>query len=141
MFVTGFPNFARATDPALGIQLFVNFQCWGYLRRVIDTPLILCGNDAPAPQIVFEIELPTEADLPDEAPALIRGFTQALDREPAGDREPIGGYSGAPVFYLSPEAYYLIGIAKEGRNELAGGMFATTINNIVLEVRNSHVLG
>jgi hypothetical protein len=141
LFIIGFPNFARVTDPARRIQLFLNFQCWAYLRQVIDTPPILSGNDAPAPQIIFEIELPTEADLPDDAPALIREFTRALHAESAGDREPIGGYSGAPVFYLSPETYYLIGITKEGRNELAGRMFATTINDIILEIRNSHVLG
>ena len=142
LFITGFPNFARATDPARRIQLVANFQCWGYLRQVIDTPSILFSAGTPAPQIIFEIELPTQADLPDEASALIRAFAHAtLHAQSAGDREPMGGYSGAPVFYLSPDAYYLIGITKEGRNELAGRMFATKINDIVQEIQDSHVLG
>jgi hypothetical protein len=111
------------------------------LRQVIDTPPILSGGGAPTPQIIFEIELPTKTDLPDDAPALIRAVTSTLHTESAGDYEPIGGYSGAPVFYLSPTSYYLIGITKEGRNELASRMFATTINDIVVEIRNSHILG
>src|SRR5262249_18808125 len=135
LFIIGFPNFSRATNPSRRIHLFSNFQCWGSLRQFIDTPLILVGNGAPAPQLIFEIEMPTEANLPVDAPPLVRAFTRALDAESAGDREPVGGYSGAPVFFLSPEAHYLIGITKEGRNDLGGLMFATTINDITLEIR------
>jgi len=36
LFITGFPNFSRVTDPARRIQLSSNFQCWGYLRQIID---------------------------------------------------------------------------------------------------------
>ena len=99
---------------------------------LIDIPPILIGDGAPTPQIIFEIELPTEADLPDDAPALIRALTSTLHTESSGDYEPIGGYSGAPVFYLSPTAYYLIGITKQGRNELAGRMFATSLPDTFL---------
>ena len=135
--IVGFPNFSRATDPSRRIHLFSNFQCWGSLRQFIDTPPILAGNGAPAAQFIFDIEMPTEANLPVDAPTLVRAFTRALDAESASDREPIGGYSGAPVFYLSTAAHYLIGITKEGRNDLAGLMFATTISDIIVEIRNA----
>jgi hypothetical protein len=140
LVIVGFPNFSRATDPSRRIHLFSNFQCWGSLRQFIDTPPILAGNGAPAPQFIFDIEMPTEANLPVNAPTLVRAFTQALDAESAGDRELIGGYSGAPVFFLSHAAHYLIGITKEGRNELASVMFATAITDIILEIRNANVL-
>ena len=140
LFVIGFPNFARAADPSRRIQLFSNFQCWCILQQIIDTPPILAGNNASAPQIIFEIEMPTEASLPDDAPALVREFVRSLHADSVGDREPIGGYSGAPVFYLSPAAHHLIGITKEGRNDLAGRMFATSISDIIPEIRNAHVL-
>src|SRR5262245_53891619 len=29
LVIIGYPNFARATDPALRTHLFSNFQCWG----------------------------------------------------------------------------------------------------------------
>jgi hypothetical protein len=141
LFITGFPNFSRAIDASQRTHLFSNFQCWGSLREFIDTPPILAGAGAPAPQFIFDIEMPTEATLPSDAPPLVRAFTLALDAEASNEREPIGGYSGAPVFYLSDAAHYLIGITKEGRKELGGVMFGTTISDIILEIRNALVLG
>jgi hypothetical protein len=141
LLITGFPNFSRATDASRRKHLFSNFQCWGSLREFIDTPSILAGAGAPAPQFIFDIEVPTEATLPIDAPPLVRVFTRVLDTDSSGEREPIGGYSGAPVFYLSDAAHYLIGITKEGRKELGGVMFGTTINDIILEIQNAQVLG
>jgi hypothetical protein len=141
LVIAGFPNFGRATDTSRRIQLFSNFQCWCYLRQFIDTPPILVGNGAPAPQFSFEVELPVEDGLPDDATELIRWFTRIIHAESAGDYEPIGGFSGAPVFFPSSTACSLIGITKEGRSDLGGLMFATTISDIILEIRNAHVLG
>ena len=140
LFITGFPNFSRATDTSRRIHLFSNFQCWGSLREFIDTPPILAGAGAPAPQFIFDIEMPTEATLPGDAPPLVKAFTLALDADASNEREPIGGYSGAPVFYLSDAGHYLIGITKEGRSELGGVMFGTTISDIILEIRNAQPL-
>jgi len=134
LLITGFPNFSRATIPSSRSHLFSNFQCWGLLREFIDTPLILASDGARAPQFIFEIEMPTEATLPVDAPPLVRAFILALDAEASNEREPIGGYSGAPVFYLSDAAHHLIGITKEGRKDLGGVMFGTTISDIILEI-------
>ena len=79
LFITGFPNFSRTTDASQRIHLFSNFHFWGSLREFIDTPPILVGAGAPAPQFIFDIEMPTEANLPVDAPPLVKAFTLALD--------------------------------------------------------------
>lgn len=140
LFIAGFPNFGRATDPSLRIELSSNFQCWCYLRQFFDPPPILAGNGAPVPQFSFEVELPIEDGLPEDATELTRWFTRTLHAKSVGDYEPIGGFSGAPVFFPSSTANYLIGITKEGLSELGGLMFATTISDIILEIRNTNVL-
>jgi len=130
LLITGFPNFARLTDTEHKVQLFSNFQCWGYLQQIIEAPAILFGASCSSPQMIFEIEIPSEDDIPNHAQDILRRFVRGV-HDRATNNEPLGGYSGAPVFYLTSEAYYLIGIIKEGRNDFAGRTFATTIDDMV----------
>lgn len=136
VLAVGYPNHARLELPEQRVQVASNFQCFGYLRQVIDAPL---GGPA-SPQMIVELDLPTRDSFPSDTPEIMNAFADGIHRP--SDVEPLGGYSGGPVVYLTPdEGHYLVGLTKEGSAAMGARMFVTPLDAVTRAIARTTTRG
>lgn len=137
--IVGFPSFSRLESRLLRTQIAGNFQTWAYLRRFTDTPAFLVSGAGNSSQIILELDAPGQDVLPADAPPIVHHFVRNFNDATSRGEPAVGGYSGSPLVYVTPAAYHLVGVIKEGDIQLGARAFATPLDAVVRLLRTQKV--
>jgi hypothetical protein len=113
-FIVGFPNITHQVDEAMKLERLGLLPMPAYITGMEAQPWDAFGEKAP--QLTMELDPgAVEPAMPPFLKAAAATWKETLLRSVAdGERPPLGGISGAPVFLAHQHGEAVIGLVKEG---------------------------
>lgn len=113
-FVIGFPNVTHRVDEATKLEWLGLLPLPAYITTM--ERHAWNGEGGQAPQFIMELDPSNVApDAPTELQVDAASWrTTLLKSVEAGERPPLGGFSGAPVFIAHQHGVSIVGVMKEG---------------------------